>query len=56
MLSAQQLLSTPNKRRPLRSLRQQYDLYIMDRIEHYKNRISREELLRQADEANSNGS
>lgn len=51
MLSAQQLLSTPNKRRPLRSLRQQYDLYIMDRIEHYKNRISREELLRQADEA-----
>ena len=51
MLSAQQLLSTPSKRRPLRSLRQQYDLYIMDRIEHYKNSISREELLRQADEA-----
>ncbi len=40
MLSAQQLLSTAPKRRPLRSLRQQYDLYIMDRIEHYKNRIS----------------
>jgi hypothetical protein len=51
MLSAQQLLSTAPKRRPLRSLRQQYDLYIMDRIEHYKNSISREELLRQADEA-----
>jgi hypothetical protein len=51
MLSAQQLLSTAQKRRPLRSLRQQYDLYIMDRIEHYKNSISREELLRQADEA-----
>ena len=51
MLSAQQLLSTDRKRRPLRSLRQQYDLYIMDRIEHYKNSISREELLRQADEA-----
>ena len=51
MLSAQQLLSTARKRRPLRSLRQQYDLYIMDRIEHYKNSISREELLRQADEA-----
>ncbi len=51
MLSAQQLLSTAPKRRQLRSLRQQYDLYIMDRIEHYKNSISREELLRQADEA-----
>ncbi|MGH7592454.1 MAG: hypothetical protein ACRELE_01170, partial [Gemmatimonadales bacterium] len=51
MLSAQQLLSTARKRRPIRSLRQQYDLYIMDRIEHYKNSISREELLRQADEA-----
>ena len=51
MLSAQQLLSTAPKRRPLRSLRQQYDLYIMDRVEHYKNSISREELLRQADEA-----
>jgi hypothetical protein len=51
MLSAQQLISTAPKRRPIRSLRQQYDLYIMDRIEHYKNSISREELLRQADEA-----
>jgi hypothetical protein len=51
MLSAQQLLSTPNKRRPVRSLREQYDLYIMDRVEHYKNKLSREELLRQADEA-----
>jgi hypothetical protein len=51
MLSAQHLLSSTRKRRPLRSVRQQYDLYIMDRIEHYKNSISREELLRQADEA-----
>jgi hypothetical protein len=51
MLSAQQLLSADRKRRPLRSLRQQYDLYIMDRIEHYKNKLSREELLRQAAEA-----
>ena len=51
MLSAQQLLSTAPKRRPLRSLREQYNLYIMDRIEHYTNSISREELLRQADEA-----
>lgn len=51
MLSPQQLLASTRKRRPLRSLRQQYDLYIMDRIEHYKNSLSREELLRQADEA-----
>ena len=51
MLSAQALLSATGKRRPLRSLRQQYDLYIMDRIEHFKNGISREELLRLADEA-----
>ncbi|MGH7583043.1 MAG: class I SAM-dependent methyltransferase [Gemmatimonadales bacterium] len=51
MLSTQQLLAAAPRRRPLRSLRQQYDLYIMDRIEHYKNSLSREELLRQADEA-----
>jgi hypothetical protein len=51
MLSAQDVLAPARKRRPIRSLRQQYDLYIMDRIEHYKNTISREELLRQADEA-----
>jgi hypothetical protein len=51
MLTAQQVLVPARRRRPLRSLRQQYDLYIMDRIEHYKNSISREELLRQADEA-----
>ncbi len=51
MLSAQQILSTPNKRRPVRSLREQYELYIKDRIAHYNNKLSREELLRQADEA-----
>ena len=51
MLSAQQLLASAPRRRSLRSLRQQYDLYIMDRIEHYKNSLSREELLRLADEA-----
>lgn len=51
MLSAQQLLVAPPRRRPLRSLRQQYDLYIMDRIEHFKNSISRSELLRLASEA-----
>jgi hypothetical protein len=51
MLSQQQLLATAPRRRPLRSLRQQYDLYIMDRVEQFKNRISREELMRLADEA-----
>ena len=44
MLSAQQLLASGPRHRPLRSLRQQYDLYIMDRIEHYKNSLSRDEL------------
>lgn len=51
MLSQQQLLAAVPRRRSHRSLRQQYDLYIMDRIEHYKNSISREELLRIASEA-----
>jgi len=51
MLSAQQLLAAAPRRRSLRSLRQQYDLYIMDRIEHYKNSLSRDELLRLADAA-----
>lgn len=51
MLSQQQLLATARRRRPLRSLRLQYDQYIMDRIEHFKNSLSREELLRVADEA-----
>ncbi len=51
MLSVQQLLATAPRRRSLRSLRQQYDLYIMDRIEHYKNSLSRDELLRIADAA-----
>lgn len=51
MLSAQQLLATGPRHRPTRSLRQQYDLYIMDRIEHYKNSLSRDELLRLADAA-----
>ena len=51
MLSQQQLLATAANRRPLRSLRQQYDLYVMDRIEHFKNSVSRGELMRLADEA-----
>ena len=32
-------------------MREQYDLYIFDRIEHFKNSIPREELMRMADEA-----
>lgn len=51
MLSPQQLLAAASRRRPLRSLREQYDLYILDRIEHYKNSISRDELMRLGDEA-----
>lgn len=51
MLSQQQLLATASRRRPLRSLRQQYDLYIMDRVEQYKNQLPRHELMRLADEA-----
>ena len=51
MLSAQQLLSTTPRRHSLRSLRQQYDLYVMDRIEYYKETLSREELLRIGDDA-----
>lgn len=51
MLTAQQLLSAAPGRKSIRSLRQQYDLYIMDRIEHYKNSIPREELLKLADAA-----
>src|SRR5689334_13770511 len=51
MLSPQQLLTSAPRRRPIRSLRQQYDLYTTDRVEHFKNQISREELLRIADEA-----
>jgi hypothetical protein len=51
MLSPQQLLAVASRRRPLRSLREQYDLYIIDRVEHYKNSIPRDELMRLADEA-----
>lgn len=51
MLTAQQLLTTSPRRRSIRSLRQQYDLYIMDRIEHYKNSLPRDELLKLADAA-----
>ncbi len=51
MLTPQQLLAATPKRRPLRSLRQQYELYIMDRIDHYKESLPRGELMRLADAA-----
>ena len=51
MLSNQQLLSAAPRRRSLRSLRRRYELYIMDRIEHYKQSMSRSELLALAGEA-----
>ncbi len=51
MLSAQQLLSAAPKRHSIRSLRQQYALYVDDRVEQYKNSISREDLFRLGDEA-----
>jgi hypothetical protein len=51
MLTAQQLLATAPRRHSLRSLRQQYDLYVMDRIEYYKESLPRSELLRIGDDA-----
>jgi hypothetical protein len=51
MVSAQQLLTAAPKRRSIRSLRQQYALYVDDRVEQYKNSISRDELFRLGDEA-----
>jgi hypothetical protein len=39
------------RRRPTPSLKQQYDEYVMQRIEGFKNSIPREELLRLGDEA-----
>lgn len=51
MLTVQQLLTSAPRRQSLRSLRQQYDLYVMDRIEQYKNSLSRSDLLRIGDDA-----
>lgn len=34
-------------------MREQFDIYILDRVEHYKNSVSRDELMRLADEAMS---
>src|SRR5213595_4013156 len=38
-------------RRPPRSLKQEYQEFLLERIEEYKNTVSREELLRIGDEA-----
>src|SRR5213596_4241369 len=38
-------------RRPPRSLKQEYQEFLLERIEEYKNTLSREELLRIGDEA-----
>jgi hypothetical protein len=46
MLTLQQLLNPSRPRRRHRSAREQYDAYVMARIEHYKNSISRDELFR----------
>ena len=51
------LISLPHEssgealRRPPRSLKQEYQEFLLDRIEEYKNTVSREELLRLGDEA-----
>lgn len=44
------LSDQPARRRP-RSLRQEYDEFILQRIEEYKEHLSRDELLKLADEA-----
>lgn len=51
MLTAAEALHIERRRRPRPSLRQQYDEYILQRIESYKNSIPRDELMRLGDEA-----
>jgi hypothetical protein len=51
MLTAAEALHVERRRRPRPSLRQQYDEYILQRIESYKNSIPRDELMRLGDEA-----
>jgi hypothetical protein len=53
MLTAAEALRIERRRRPRRSLRQQYDEYSFERIEGYKNSLPREELMRLGDEANA---
>lgn len=51
MLTRNDLLRGRRPARSQPSLRQQYDRYLLQRIEAYKNALSREELLRLGDEA-----
>ena len=51
MLSAQEVLQGERRRRPPPSLTQQYQEYVLERIEAYKNSMPRSELLRLGDEA-----
>ncbi len=51
MLTAAEALHVERRRRPRPSLRQQYDEYILQRIESYKNSVARNELLRLGEEA-----
>jgi hypothetical protein len=51
MLTAAEALQVERRRRPRPSLRQQYDEYILQRIEGYKNSVPRHELLRLGDQA-----
>ncbi|HEU4700396.1 MAG TPA: hypothetical protein VFS40_14525 [Gemmatimonadales bacterium] len=50
MLSASEV-AQERRRRPPASLKQQYQEYVMQRIENFKNSMSRDELLRLGDEA-----
>jgi hypothetical protein len=51
MLTATQVRQAERRRRPPPSLEQQYHEYVMQRVEAYKNSLSRDELLRLGDEA-----
>ena len=51
MLTTQEVLQGERRRRPPPSLKQQYQEYVLERIEAYKNSMPRSELLRLGDEA-----
>jgi hypothetical protein len=52
MLTAGQALRVERRRRPRSSTKRQYDEYILQKIEAYKNSLSRDQLLLLGDEAN----
>jgi hypothetical protein len=52
MLTAAQALRLDRRRRPRPSTKRQYDEYILQKIEAYKNSLSRDQLLLLGDEAN----